>query len=190
MIRWFAIGCCVALVGMSGVANAQCLSGTVTAELQTTGPFSGLWKYCLNLTWDTPQGLSNVTFDCGLDACPGAACGAGWFFDDPAGTGTGGEPDSCDFEFTGEFNCNGNPSIGIDYPIIKWDAINDGCEAGPTGMAMLCFYTAAAPQMPEAVVVLIKNGQMVCEGTVTGACPMICPTPIEDATWSRVKSQF
>ena len=114
-----------------------------------------------------------------------------WWFDDPAGTGSGGEPDSCDFEFSGEFNCEGNPSIGIDHPILKWDAIQtEECEAGATGSATLCFFTAAAPAPATVPVILIKNGQNVCEGTISGDCPFPCPVSIEEGTWSSLKGLY
>jgi len=179
---------CIAFVVPGAALASECVDGTITASLVTEGEHIGLYKYTIEISWNTPQGLSNVTLDCGFDEC---ACESSWWFDDPAGTGSGGDPDSCDFEFSGEFNCQGNPSIGIDHPILKWDAIQtEDCEAGATGSATLCFYTAAAPAPASVPVILIKNGQNVCEGTIEGDCPFPCPVSIEEGTWSSLKALY
>ena len=54
------------LIGSASVANAQCVDGTISAELQTDGPHAGLYKYTVVMNWSTTQGLSNVTLDCGF----------------------------------------------------------------------------------------------------------------------------
>jgi len=171
------------------LAGAQCITGTMTAELQTDGPFAGLWCYVAQLEWDTPQGLSNLTIDCGFGLCPDHVCDQTFLFPGPAATSTG-EPEPCVAEYSGEFNCSGNPSIGLTDPIIKWDALNDGCEPGPTGSGTFIFYSNLGPH-PEAAmpIVLIKNGQNVCEGSITGDCPAPpCTLPTAPATWGQLKA--
>ncbi|NNE44873.1 MAG: hypothetical protein HKN12_11760, partial [Gemmatimonadetes bacterium] len=96
-------------------AQSQCVSGTITAELQDSGPHAGLYKYTVDISWSTQQGLSNVTLDCGFGACPEGACAQTYAFDDPAGTSTG-DNGSCVVNYLGEFNCSGNPSIGVTDP--------------------------------------------------------------------------
>ena len=179
------------VVFASGAALADCVSGTVTAEFQAVGPFAGLYKYTLDFTWDTPQGLSNVTLDCGFD-CPLEACTHIWLFDTPSGT-SDGEPAPCTVNYAGEFNCEGNPSIGNTNPVVKWDALADstGCEPASTGSGTLCFYTEVAPQPNSSnPVFLVKNGTSVCSGVLTGDCPAACPVPVEQVTWGQVKAIF
>jgi hypothetical protein len=174
----------------AGTVYAQCVTGTVTAEFQTTGPYAGLWKYTLEVEWDTPFGLSNITLDCGFGCNPEAACEKIYAFDTPAGTSTG-EPEPCIAEYSGEFNCQGNPSVGITDPIVKWDALNNGCEPGPTGSGVFCFYTNIPP-VPDSPtpVTIIKDGQDVCTETIMGDCPALCPVANEGETWGFVKEQF
>jgi hypothetical protein len=169
-------------------ASADCVSGSITAAIEDGGPYDGLYKYTVDLQWDTPQGLSHVTLDCGFGACPAAACAEGWLFATPAGTATG---DECTVEFDGVFNCDGDPSIGYTDPIIKWNALDlNGCEAEKTGSAVLCFYTSVAPVPGVLPVILVKNGENVCEGTITGDCPLPCAVPIEATAWGRIKQMM
>ncbi len=180
---------------LAPAAHGQCVSGNITSQLETSGPFAGLWKYTLDISWDTPQGLSNVTLQC--DFVCASICDAGWAFADTSGTGAGINddenpvPGQCDLPFSGEFNCMGNPSIGITGPMIKWDALDGmGCEAGAQGSATLCFWVDLPPDPNNtAPVVLLKNGQNVCEGVITGDCPQ-CPVGVESIDWSKVKFQF
>jgi hypothetical protein len=169
------------------LANAQCVEGTITSEMQMFGPFAGLYKYTVEVEWTTPFGLSHLTLDCGFSMCPEAACSRIWVFEEEAGTGVGGEPDGCEFGFRGEFNCNGDPSIGVTDPVVKWDAEDNGCEGGKTGSAVLCFFTDIAPIQGDVPVSLIKDGQDVCEGSLSGDCPMACPVPVESTGWGRLK---
>ena len=109
----------------------------------------------------------------------------------PDGMTTGGGPKQpCMAEYSGEFNCGGNPSIGFMDPIIKWDALNGGCEPDKTGSGVFCFYTNLSPssgsQLPMA---LIKNGQEVCSGMLTGQCPEPpCVVPVEPTNWGKIKA--
>jgi hypothetical protein len=173
-------------------AHAQCVSGTSTAELITTGPHAGLYKYTIDITWSTPQGLSNVTMDCGFGACPEESCTKIFEFDTPAGH-SDGEPSGCLVDYAGEFNCSGNPSIGYTDPIIKWDALDmGGCEPGPTGSATLCFYTELGPfPATQSPVFLIKDGQNVCQGMIAGDCPAApCAVPVQESNWGAIKALY
>ena len=184
---------CLALVALATplATRAQCVTGEMTSELLTEGPRAGLYKYTLSIAWDTPQGLSHVTLDCGFENCPTEACATEWFFDEPAGHGYGGSPDECEFVFDGYFNCEGDPSIGVDQPIIKWDAVDsDTCQADNMGSAVLCFYTHVGPVMHQVPIVIVKNGKEVCTGEIAGACPLPCATPVENMTWGTIKLEF
>ena len=188
--------CAIFVVAGTSLVSAQCLSGNVTAELQTSGTYAGLWKYTATVTWDTPSGLSNLTLDCGFGACPDEACLQTYLFDTPAGTSDGktttGPPASCVAEYSGEFNCSGNPSIGWMDPIIKWDALGGGCEPGKTGTGSFSFYTNLGPRSDSQLpMVLIKNGQQVCSGTLTGQCPEPpCVVPVEPTSWGKIKADY
>lgn len=169
--------------------GAQCVSGTITSEFQTDGPFTGLYKYTIVMTWDTYQGLSNITLDCGFGQCPDQVCYQTFAFDTPSGLGEG--IGGCLVQYQGEFNCQGNPSIGYSDPVLKWDAIGE-CEPDNEGMATLCFYTTLGPQPGcSAPVLLIKNGQNVCQGTIEGDCPAPpCIVGTESTSWGEVKSLY
>jgi len=177
---------------LAAPAQAQCVNGTITSEIQVGGPYDGLYKYTIAITWSTNKGLSHVTLDCNFGMCPAEACAADWYFDDPAGSGTVGIPVECEFDMVGEFNCDGDASIGLTDPVLKWDAIADttGCEPDREGTATMCFYTSVAPVQHETPVVLVKNGQNVCQGTIVGACPLPCATPVQHSTWGRIKHLF
>lgn len=193
-MRGIVIGMLVSVLAVftAGSVAADCVSGTVTAQIQMSGPFAGLYKYTIDFAWDTPQGLSNVTLDCGFGDCPEQACTHLWLFDTPAGM-TDGVPDPCTVNYAGEFNCEGNPSIGVTNPIIKWDALSDstGCEPGNTGSGTLCFYTDVPPREESSnPVFIIKDGQNVCNGMLMGDCPSACTVPTEEITWGQIKAIF
>ena len=195
MKRMLPILLSMSIVLLAPAAFAQCVSGTINSALETSGPFAGLWKYTLDISWDTPQGLSNVTLSCDFQCA--AVCDAAWAFPDTAGTGPGINddedpvPGQCELPFAGEFDCRGNPSIGLAGPVVKWDALDgNGCEAGPLGSATLCFWVDMPPDPnSSAPVVLVKNGQNVCDGMIVGDCPQ-CPVGAEPIDWSQVKFQF
>lgn len=188
------LACSVIL--LAPAAHAQCVTGSISAELETSGPFDGLWKYTVDITWEIPQGLSNVAIQCGFD-CATAICDAGWAFADTSGTGDGvtndetSVPGDCTVPFVGEFDCKGVPQLGLDGPTIKWDALDfPECESGTTGSATLCFWIDLPPEPEsEAPIVVIKNGLNVCEGMLVGDCPS-CPVGVEAIDWSKVKVQF
>jgi hypothetical protein len=154
-----------------------------------TGPFAGYFKYTAVLNWSTQQGLSNITLDCGFGECPDLVCAETFLFDIPAGTGEG--EGGCEAEFEGEFNCNGNPSIGFSDPVLKWDAIGE-CKPGHTGSVTICFYTNLAPRADrQAPITLIKNGQQICQGMITGDCPAApCVVGTEVTTWGEMKGKY
>ncbi len=183
------------IILLAPAAYAQCVSGSITSELETSGPFAGLWKYTVEISWDTPQGLSNVTLACDFSCA--SICEAGWAFADSSGTGDGINddenpiPGQCAVPFGGEFNCEGNPVFGQLGSHIRWDALDSaGCEPGQQGSATLCFWIDLPPNPDsEAPIVLVKNGVNICEGTITGDCPQ-CPVGTEPIDWSQVKFKF
>ncbi len=172
--------------------TGRCLEGTSVATYQTVGPYAGYYLYTVDLTFMLEKGLSNVTLKLNVDDCPELACQQIFFFPDPAGQ-MSGESAGCPVPFTGEYNCQGNPSIDLVGPVVKWDAGSaGGCEPGKTGSVTLYFYTNVGPdpnsQMPFF---LIKNGQEVCEGYLVGDTPgPACLIPTQDTNWGTIKSIY
>ena len=189
LLRLLAV--CLFCISLAPATFAQCVDGTISSQLMTSGPFTGLWKYTMQVTWDLPQGLSNVALQCNF-ACGNAICNSAWSFDTPSGTGDGiasdeGTPGECTVPFAGEFLCSGNAQMNLVGPTIKWDALDSPeCEAGTTGSATLCFYIDRPPDTGTSPVILIKNGQQVCSGTIQGDCPS-CPVAVDATDWSKVK---
>lgn len=188
-----------------------CVSGTITAELETEGDYAGLYKYTVNVSWEAEQDLSNLTLDLGFGQCPEFACASTWIFPNPAGNGTvqgngqglklrdesqlGQEAElgDCNVRFKGEFNCKGNPSIGFTEPVLKWDLVGGGrgpCGGASSGTAELCFYSDVPPSTGNFATAYNKNGQNVCDGRLSGVVPVICAVNTENAAWGTLKLRF
>jgi hypothetical protein len=172
------------------MAGGGCVSGTSTAELQTTGPFAGLYKYTFTVEWDTRgSALSHLTLD--LD-CPSQVCNAIWRFDTPAGTSTPGEDPNgqpCTVEYVGSFNCNGDPNTPPTGPVVKWNAEGDCMPDGSSGVGTFCVYTNLPPIQRNGEL-WVKYSTEACNGANVGALPDCEPLPVEPATWGTIKSVF
>ncbi len=159
----------------------------------TSGPFEGFYKYTLEVTWDTGTvqggGKSHITLDLGLEACD-LVCTPGTFgFDDPAGTSTG--KGGCTATYEGSFNCDGDPTTPADGPVIKFDDIDDGCDAPFEGMGTFCFYSLLEPGLDETRTIWIKFGAGECSGEMTGMFPQCTPPlPVEQMTWGYIKALY
>jgi hypothetical protein len=195
MHRIFWVTACVlALFCSTAVspAAASCLNGTIVTVYQHDGPYRGLYLYTVTLEFILEKGLSNVTLDLGFSDCLEYACGQIFLFADPAGESPG-QIEDCAVTYVGEFNCRGNPSIDLTVPVVKWDvSATSDCAPGKTGTATLRFYTNLGPDSNRDVsLFLIKNGQEVCEGTVTGDVPLSpCSVPTRDVRWGEIKSMY
>jgi len=206
-------GALLVLLGCSALAvpafAEDCITGSISAEMETTGPYTGLYKYTVEVSWLSEQGLSHVSLDFGLGQCPAIACASTWFFPEPAGAngrdgdnrpaiqrggGTDGDDEEsgeCQVHFRGEFNCKSDPSTGSTDPVLKWDALDGGpCEAENTGSATLFFYTDIPPSYGQSPTVMNKNGRNVCSGKLTGAVPVVCAVNTEPAGWGQLKLTF
>ncbi len=190
--------CCSLLVAavsflLPSSAASQCsISGTSTAALVIGGPFDGLYKYTLELTWDTGgAGLSHLTIDLNLDTCS-EACLPGMFqMDSPAGTSDG--DGGCVAEYVGLFECDGDPTIPLSGPVIKFEDIQgDGCDAAASGSGTFCFYSPLLPDAtPEAGNLWIKFSGDTCSGDLVGDMPACTPpVPVTRATWGAIKALY
>lgn len=178
---------------------APCASAdmTITATFPNDVGFEGLWKYTISGPWEVGamNALSHISFLFALD-CPCACDIANLVvFPTPAGQATGEDEGSpCTADFTGLWNCDGDPTIGSNLPAIKFETAG-ACETQTTGTGTWCFYTGLSP-LPDAAypdAVVIKFGNDECTGTLTGALPDCddCDTvPIEVKSWGKIKADF
>ncbi len=181
------------------IAGADCyIAGQMIGSPNYTMPQYGSWKYTLTVEWDTgtPYALShfNMLIDEAGHTCSCWEIESALEWVDPIGYGEG-RPDACSVPFDGILECKGDPSI--DYPgiILKFEPRgDDGCEPGPTGTAVLTFYSDFAPGRiaAENMFLTDKAGQTSCYGQLTGWFPALpCdPTPVQDQTWGHVKGLY
>ena len=195
MHRILGVTTCVLVLAFAAAVSpvaAACLDGTIVAAYQPDGPYRGLYLYTATLNFLLEKGLSNVTLDLGFSECLEYACHQTFLFADPAGESSGVVA-NCLVTYVGEFNCAGNPSIDLNVPVVKWDAsASPDCEPGPMGTVTLRFYTNLGPDPNRDLsLFLIKNGQAVCEGTLTGDAPVSpCSVPTREARWGEIKSMY
>lgn len=182
-----------------GSAIAQCnIAGECSAEWAGADPAApAAWKYTLTVTWDTdsPYGVSHV------DLLPGAkgrcTCDdleAGILWVDPVGE-SDGDPAPCTVGFNMFLECDGDPSLGIDEPLFKFEYIEDtGCEPSNTGMMTAVFYSPFPPAMIEEpnLALVDKHAQLDCWGQLSGVFPALpCdPLPSDAASWGAIKSLY
>jgi hypothetical protein len=192
--RSLALLVCALLVPAAAVAGDCGISGTVSASQPNDPGFEGLWKYTVNLTWDTDaQGLSHASVFLGLETCE-CVCNSGVVqFPSPAGTSTG-DPEPCVENYNGQYACMGDPTIpaGMNSPAVKFEHDEiDGCEPGNSGTGTFCFYTIfpPAPANSNPSGVGIKYGTNSCLGELSGQMPVCqCVVPVQPTTWGRVKA--
>jgi hypothetical protein len=169
---------------------------TGSAWLATDPAHIGLWEYCYEVCWaGLPHGVSHVDFLlCLLAECE-CACEPGYFaFADTAGSGDGTlNGGSCTVYYQGMFSCDGDPSIGIDLPVVKFEPYEDDCEPDVDGCAYLCFFSIGAPVPATSCdFTAIKFGTEFATGLVEGVLPS-CDTAFsgaEASTWSGIKALY
>jgi hypothetical protein len=175
--------------------SAAEISGTSIVEGYGEVGFEGYWRYCLDLAWDTSemggQGMSFVNFLIGLGECPCACSPDIILFGDVAGAGIG--VDGCELLYGGLFDCRGDPHFPEIGPSVKFEYLDNGCEAGSTGSATVCFYSTFAPGQPlyHSDVLGIKASTNTATGDLIGVLPIcMCGSPVEDASWGVVKALY
>jgi hypothetical protein len=182
-----------AVLSISAAASGQTIWGTSSATYPNDPGFEGMWKYCLEIGWDTTgHGLSHTVLFIGLEICP-LYCDEGFFaFPVPAGTGPG--EGGCTAIYYGSFLCEGDPTMPeVDVPTIKFEYDEDiGCEPAAVGTAILCFYSVGIPTTPDVFVdyLGIKYGSNTATGDLEGVLPSCVMSPVEAATWGGVKALY
>jgi len=184
---------CLLLVGVSASANPDCWA-TGSAWMSTDPGYEGYWKYCYEFSWSgLPHGLSHVDVFLMLDDCS-CVCAPGYFaFADTVGSGPGDNGGPCTVYYHGFFECYGDPIMGVDTPLIKFEYYENDCEPETDGWAYLCFYSVAAP-IPAGTyddAVGIKFGTDTDMGRLDGVLPSCDAASGTDATsWGNVKALY
>ena len=190
---WIVVLAMVAALCVGSSATAQVIWGTSSATYPNDPGFEGMWKYCLEIEWDTTgHGLSHTVLFIGLEICP-LYCDEGFFaFPDPAGSGPG--EGGCTVTYHGSFLCDGDPTMpGDQGPTIKFEYDEEtGCEPAATGNATLCFYSSGFPTEPDVFVdyLGIKYGTDIGTGDLEGVLPSCVISPVEAASWGSVKALY
>ena len=183
------------LVGLVGTlvwpaaAEAGLISATGTAELVQGGDYAGWYKYTYDLTWDLTKGLSHwdlilkpgctqpdheIVFETALGgAYDGLSTGDDW---------SPSQPVVFTVSYEGMFEPQGDPSIHLTAPLIKWEPYDLGDEPGKKGVGQFWFYANILPEYSTFDnVVVAKSGQNNVVGDMAGAYPS-CQTIPEPAT--------
>ena len=197
MKRFLAVLLVVLCLPATARSGGDCLTGTVTAV--ETPPNSGVWKYCMSLTYDVTSlasAPSHFSLIMGaLADCPCVCRPDIITFESPAGSSPGTDQvtgDPCKVLYEGVYECEGDPTLpGFPGPAVKWEVPEGTCEPNLTGTGTFCFLSVLPPAPPSSTTVVIKLGQQECSGTVTGTLPSCsCPTPTRPGTWGRLKSLY
>ena len=201
---WSAVALLVTALGFTSTAEAQtshppcpALSAQCTAQWVSTGPYAGLYKYTLTLTWDVGvHDPSHLDILVGLDNCL-CVCDPRLFrFPAPAGTSTGvNGAGPCTVPYTGAYVCKGDPSIKDTNtgPAVKFSPDETLCSTDEAGSGTFVFYSPLPPSpndiQPDAIA--IKHGLDTCYGPILGSLPMCdCSVPADNTTWGKVKSYY
>lgn len=183
------------LVGLVGTlvwpaaAEASLISATGTAELVQGGDYAGWYKYTYNLTWDLRKGLSHwdlilkpgctqpdhkIVFDTGIGGpYDGLSTGDGW---NPS------KPVDFTVSYEGMFEPQGDPSVRLTAPLVKWEPYDLRDEPGKKGTGQFWFYANILPEYGTFDDVLVaKYGRNKIFGDLAGAYPS-CQTIPEPAT--------
>lgn len=195
----------VPLVQVDALAQTcDSLSFEVTAELTDDPGYEGMYKYAITGYWglsgvEQGGGLSYFLFPLGVHCpCLCDSTSEEIYFPDPAGTSTGIDDiteEPCEAVYLGFVECNGLEDITND-DVIKYEASsNTTCFPIAYGNGTWVFYSTMPPlpwnEYPDAVIV--KYGEMICTGDITGqlpSCTECIPVPTENSSWGQMKSIY
>lgn len=180
-------------------AGAACLiTGSIQAAPNTTQPGLGAWQYTLSASWDTGTRYALSHLDL-LISHQGGSCncenlGQALHWSSPIGA-SDGEPGACPVAYEGYLDCTGDPSIGIDDMLLKFEPVaSEDCEPGTTGTGTFAFFSdyPPAPISEPNLFLVDKYGQLVCYGLLAGVFPGLpCdPTATETGSWGAQKATY
>jgi hypothetical protein len=187
------------VIAQPDLAAAQvCASGTITAVPSTDPGFQGLYKYCVEVSWDLGRyDLSHLDIFLVLETCECVCDPELIRFGYPAGTASGEwEGSPCSLDYLGQYACTGDPSIPseLNGPAVKFEPdAGAACEPGLTGSGTFCFYSPMPPRAPTGVStgIAIKHGQQVCYGPLFGEFPSCdCALPTRVSSWGALKASY
>ena len=188
-----------AMLSPADARAGACVSGTLVAA-PSDRPELGQYVYRMTVLWGPlSHGLSHLDLWLGQLECDAICDGHGPFgFPDTAGTSSGGpqEKSGCPVYYSGELACNGDPSIHLPGPLIKYVPLpGQSCVPGKSGSGLFVFYSDWAPgpsdEVPNVLIAKFGNNPP-CLGTVTGTFPAcgVHATGTENTSWGSVKSLY
>lgn len=193
---------CLALIGVSlpqGAVAQTCVSGTITAEYNADPAYPGMWRYCVEASWDLGRyELSHLDVFLQLPTCD-CICDPRFIrFLEPAGHAVNTSPGYivCELDYYGDYVCKGDPSLPSQYdgPAVKFEPDEySGCSPGVRGHGTFCFFSPMPPQDGAlyAQGLAIKHGQQICYGLLEGQLPSCdCALPTHTSTWGALKATY
>ncbi len=187
----------VAVLAPPAAFAGSCISGTVTAG-PSDHPELGQYAYHVSMTWGPLQnGLSHWNLWLGHLECDPMCAGPSPFgFAAPAGfSGGTGIVDHCTVNYAGELLCDGDPSIHLPGPLIKYRPVaGQSCHPGKSGNGEFVFYSNWPPGPSQTVqnVLVAKFGNAApCSGPLTGPLPSCgIPSGTERTSWGSIKGIY
>lgn len=186
------------VVSTEAAERCASVSMTVTASFPNDPGFEGYYRYAVFGNWTIwPRALSHMDIFLMLQDCPFICTPGIIAFGDTAGISTGADANEAPCYpvfYEGEYLCMGDPSLPPDLrtSTVKFEPwTGQSCEPGTVGMGSWRFYSPLPPG-PSTIhvdAVVIKHGQYVCTGDISGQLPG-CSVPIEGKSWGKVKGQY
>jgi hypothetical protein len=182
------------------VLDGCVFTGTSTAVLNEGDPDLGAYRYCVDVSWDTgnPFALSHADVLLALVDCPCACEEFPFGSTEVAGVSTGYSEQYetiCNVDYLAEYLCEGDPSIDEteNNPLVKFEPIEESGSCAPTnqGEGTFCFYSDWPPRPVDGDLLVLKAGQTICFGHLTGELPeCYCRSHVLPETWGTVKKLF
>jgi hypothetical protein len=186
------------IAAATGAVAQDCPSTNlqIAAVLSNDPGFVGLYKYTITGSWNLGAGLHTTgQFNIALaDSCE-CACNNDFVqYGDDEGSSSGvaqGSGNACTADYNGLYFCQGQPSIGITDPIIRFQATGQNCETQQT-TGTWTFYSPLAPGPSETHedAVILRYGSSQCTGDLVGTlpdCRLCTVVPNEPRAWGDVK---
>lgn len=132
------------------------INGHITAAVQTSGDYEGLYKFQLDIQWYADQDLGHVDLLLPADLDTDELI---FGFDEPAGYSTGQNyPGPYTVNWAGQFDLQ-DPSTDLAGKLIKFEPIKIDGEPGKAGSGQFWFYSdAPAEHINSATIVTAKSG--------------------------------